>query len=1222
MKSNSFIYLLFLSVFTFHFASAQQSVQFVENKGQWDKRVLFKGRLNAGSFYLQKEGFTVLLHDSKDMEKLRERVHGEMNIDSASKGSNTKASGTESRSLPVPNQPDLIMHSHSYYVNFVGGNTNADVVAEKPIDSYENYFIGNDPSKWASNCKVYQVITYKNVYPNVDVRYYAQAGQLKYDIVVYPGADINKIAMKYTGTNALQVKNRQLMIRTSVGDVKELAPYSYHARTSGREEVDCKYVVDKDNTVRFKVKNYSSTEILVIDPTLIFSSFTNSPVDEWGYTATYGPDGSLYSGGIVFGDGFPTTPGAFQTNYQGGAPSEPVDIGIMKFSPNGNARVYATYLGGSGNEHPHSLFVDPQGQLVVIGRTSSSDPSTPGQNYPLFPAGNLQGTGGGYDLGVTKFNASGTALIGSMRIGGAKGDDAVNVSTSRSGPSGINNFYGDDSRSEVILDGANNIYIAACSQSSDFPTTATAFQKTYGGGSQDGVVLKISPNVDNILFSSFLGGSDQDGAFVIALNPLTNDIYVGGATKSSKFPGTGPGTINATFQGGTCDGFVSVINNTGTTLIKSTYIGTGGVDAVYGLKFDKSGFPYIMGTTTATWPIINATAFNPGSKQFLAKLRPDLSAYVYSTVFGSGSVSPNISPVAFLVDRCENVYVSGWGGSLQPGSRDPYLTSGTFGMPTKNCNVLPNGCSTDGRDFYFFVMEKDAKSVLFAAFFGQQGGFGDHVDGGTSRFDFNGIIYQAICANCLASYYPATFPTSPGVIGPRNGNPNACNLAAVKIEMDFSGVKSGVRAAVNGIPHDTSGCAPLLVAFTDTLKRGLQYEWHFGDGSPTVTTTKPDTTHLYPGVGIYHVMLVSIDTTKCITRDTSYTNIRVRTDPANLNFSGAKIGSCQSLTFQFTNLSTFPPGKPFGPQSFTWDFGDNSPPVTTGFAPVTHTYAGPGVYNVVLSLIDTSYCNSPDTMQRTIRLAPDVVAQFTTNPDGCAPHQAVFQNNTIAGQTFTWDFGDGTTSNEFAPTHTYNNVGSYTVTLIADDPSTCNLHDTTSFVINVHPIPTAGFTFAPVPPQENTPTNFTNNSLNATTYRWTFGDGDTSVQVNPVHQYNRTATFNACLVAYNQFGCADTVCQDVEAVVSPLVAVPNAFTPNGDGVNDQVRVRGYAIAKMAFRIYNRWGQLVFQSSDPDQGWDGKYKGVLQPMDAYAYTLDVEFTDGTRTTKKGDITLLR
>src|SRR6185436_4246525 len=131
---------------------------------------------------------------------------------------------------------------------------------------------------------------------------------------------------------------------------------------------ECRYSITGGNTVKFDIKNYDRDATLVIDPTLIFSTFTGSTADNYGFTATPGPDGSLFSGSIVFGQGFPVTPGAYQTTFGGGS-NRPIDIGIMKFSPTGNARRYATYIGGNGNDFPHSLFSDPQGNLVVMGRS-------------------------------------------------------------------------------------------------------------------------------------------------------------------------------------------------------------------------------------------------------------------------------------------------------------------------------------------------------------------------------------------------------------------------------------------------------------------------------------------------------------------------------------------------------------------------------------------------------------------------------------------------------------------------------------------------------------------------------------------------------------------------------------------------------------------------------------------------------------------------------------
>jgi len=259
-------------------------------------------------------------------------------------------------------------------------------------------------------------------------------------------------------------------------------------------------------------------------------------------------------------------------------------------------------------------------------------------------------------------------------------------------------------------------------------------------------------------------------------------------------------------------------------------------------------------------------------------------------------------------------------------------------------------------------------------------------------------------------------------------------------------------------------------------------------------------------------------------------------------------------------------------------------------------------------------------------LAANVKAQFETPASGCVPYTAVFTNTSLAGQQFFWDFGDGSTSTDENPTHVYNSTGTYIVRLRAVDSSTCNLFDTTQKTIVASDKPTANFSYAPQPPKENTPIIFTNSSTGATLYKWMFGDGDTLVTVNRdtviSHIYNATGTYNACLVTYNNFGCTDTACHPVQAIVIPIVDVPNAFTPNGDGVNDLVTVKGFGIQKMDWRIFNRWGTPVFRTGNISQGWDGRYKGLLQPQEVYVYVLDITFTDGTTYRKKGDITLLR
>ncbi|HEX4875731.1 MAG TPA: PKD domain-containing protein [Chitinophagaceae bacterium] len=1196
LKKNltSFVLLFFVL-----FAGAQGNIEFVQNKGQWDSRVQYKGIVNNGAVFVRNDGgFTILQHNPTDYLNLTRFLHGH------------KSDGS-----PVTATDKIVVRSHAWNVDFIGASKELETVAEKVIPAYNNYFIGNDPSRWAGDCKIYQAITLKNVYPNIDVRYYTDNGYLKYDIVVKPGGDVSKIALKYGGIDKLQVKNKELAITTSIGELRESSPYTYQGGLTGRKEIECKYVV-KDNVLRFDVREYDPAATLVIDPVIVFCSFSGSQADNWGFTATYGPDGSLYGGGIVFDNGFPTSPGAFQTTYQGGTGNSPIDIGIIKLSPNGNNRVYATYIGGGGNDQPHSLVVDPQGNLVLAGRTSSS-------NYPVVNPGGQVGGGGGYDIVVTKLNANGTALIGSKKIGGSA-DDGVNITTLRSGINSLQRNYGDDGRSEVILDGAGNVYVASSTQSGNFPIIGSPFQGTFGG-QQDGVVLKLNSNLSTVLFSSYLGGSGDDAAYVISIGPGGN-IFVAGGTESGNFPGNTAGTIGPA-NNGLIDGFLTVITNNGSSIIRTTYLGTSGYDQVFGVQFDLNGFPYVMGQTTGSWPVVNATYSNSNGKQFIAKLQPDLSNWVYSTVFGSGSSTPNISPIAFLVDRCQNVYISGWGGNFFGPSNNVYNSSGTLGLP-----VTPDAFkgTTDGRDLYFFVLKRDATDILFGSFFGEnntvtQGGC-DHVDGGTSRFDANGVIYQAICGNCkLGASSSPVYPTTAGAWSTTNVSPN-CNLTMVKIAMNLAGVASNIQSSINGVPRDTAGCVPLTVDFVDTVANAQSYEWDFGDGSPVVTTTTPNTAHTYTFTGTFRVRLIAIDPNTCNIRDTSYMNIRVGDLQASLAFNPVKLPPCDSFKYRFDNLSIPPPPRPFGPQTFIWDFGDGSPRVRTGPAPVFHTYTGPGTYTVKLILLDSNYCNSPDSIDFDLSVAENVDARFTTPPTGCTQYNAVFKNTSLAGQTWLWDFGDGTTSTAFEPIHLYSSPGTYTITLIAFNPNTCNLVDTARFTITVFDGPTPDFSYAPVTPVPNTPVTFTNlSSPDAIRFKWDFGDGDSLITTSraPVqHQYNATGTFNACLTAYNAAGCDSTICKSVMAEIIPLVDVPNAFTPLSGDVNSVVFVKGFGIAKMQFTIWNRWGQKVFETNNRFQGWDGKVKGAVQPMDVYVYTLNIEFFDGTKTTKKGDITLIR
>ena len=1204
MKSTCKIpYLLLTLCFAIASNMAWAQMEFVQNKGQWDEKINYKGDFNTGSFFLENKGFTVLLNNPEDVIKLSERKHGHF------------------KKKPITVKDDsLVFHSFAYNVSFVGAAINPQKIPDKPLPTYNNYFIGNDKTKWAGDCKIYTAVTYKNVYPNIDVRYYSTQNKLKYDFIVHPGGDPSFIRMHYNGAVKLSILNKKLIIGTTVGDVTELEPYSYQTNVNSKQTVSTKYLV-KNNEVSFVVSKYDAHATLIIDPQLIFSSFTGSVSDNWGYTATPGADGSFFAGGVAFNNGYPATLGAFQTVYQGTTPGSYTtgyDISIFKFSPDGISRIYATYLGGSGEEQPHSMIADAAGNLIIAGRSTSI-------NYPILTS--IPNTGSGYDIIVTKINATGSALIGSVKIGGS-GDDGVNIKdkTLNLGDTSLSRNYGDDARSEVLLDAANNVILASCTQSNDFPV-ANASQLVFGGGMQDGVIIKFTPNLSTLIFSTFFGGNKNDACFVGALNPITNNLYIGGATQSNNLPGNTSGAVNSSLVGN-IDGFVTELQASNSSIIRTTYIGTTGVDAVYGLKFDRYGYPYIMGTTTGNWQVLNALYSVTNAKQFIAKLQPDLSAFIYSTKFGTDAPTPNISPIAFLVDRCENVYVSGWGGNVNGG----YSNSGTMGLP--EVSPLPIIQPADGSDFYFFVLKKNAQSPLFGSHFGQNGGVGDHVDGGTSRFDANGIIYQAICANCGGSSTPSvSFPTFPGnVWGPTNPSSN-CNLGAVKIDLDFAGVATEIQSSIDGVLNDTVACFPILVSFKDTLQKGVTYFWNFDAVNfPTntdATTNHPDTSHYYTAAGIYTVRLISEDSTTCNIRDTSYITITVSDRRVFPAFIAKRVPPCNINKYTFENTSTTFDGSTFVPTSFVWDYGDGSPKDTTNKLPIRqHTYASLGTYFVTMTVIDPRYCNAPITDTVIIVLQPNVKSIPNVIKAACAPATYTFLNNSLFATGWEWQFLNeaGTlvgTSNLEEPDFTFTTGGIYKYRLIASNPNTCNLSDTSQyFSVQISDVPNALFDYTPIVPEPNVPVKFRNLTTNANSYLWSFGDGTGSVLFEPVHEYNKTGSYKVILYAFNNLICTDTFNLVVDVVIIPLLDVPNAFTPGKFGSNGIVYVRGFGIEKMEWKIYNRWGELVFKSNNKLVGWDGFYKGKLQAMDVYTYTLDAEFVDGQKKRQTGDISLLR
>ncbi len=1040
---------------------------FVENKNQWDSKILYMSELQGGKLYLEKNLFTYQFVNPADAQLAHSH------------------DGTQLKSL----------RCHAFRVHFAGCNSDPVVTGSEAMSAYRNYFIGRDSARWASYVQQYKFVQYADIYPHTDLHVYSKYFSLKYDFVVNPGSDVSLIQLVYEGSDHLAIgKAGELQIGISTGDIIEQKPFAYQSIDGETKVVECKFYLS-GNTVSFSFpQGYDKAYPLVIDPTLIFSSYTGSHVDNWGFTATYDQAGDFYSGGMARGTGYPVTVGAYQVNFRGGGyggNGEENEIVISKFNPGGTNLLFSTYLGGSDNEQPNSLIVDKNDNLIVYGATYSSDFPVTNNAYSTSYSGNG-------DVIVSKFNTSGSSLLASTYIGGSD-LDGLNISDDFYTQYSLKFSYADETRGDVEVDDNNNIIVASCTQSFDFPVTPGAAQTTFRGGLQDGMVFKLNSSMTSLIFSTYLGGSANDAVYSCSVS-ANNEIYVAGGTESYNFPVTA-GALHTSFQG-TIDGFVTHLDANGTTILNSTYIGTSNYDQVYFVQMDFNGNIYVCGQTMGAYPVSPGVYSNPGTGHFIHKMSADLKTSFFSTTFGSGSV-PNLALTAFLVDTCENIYVAGWGRCINFG--------GVY--PSANCKNLPITSNalqktTDGCDFYFFCLSRDAASLLYATYFG--GALSkEHVDGGTSRFDKRGTIYEAMCAGCWGH---SDLPTTPTAWS-RTNNTTLCNLAAVKINFDLSSTVSSLTAS------PLSGCVPFTAQFINNSLSATAFSWDFGDGSPPDNSYAPS--HTYVNVGVYNVRLIASNSQSCNKTDTAYAIVTVAAPhTVTGSFSLIQAPACDSLYIGVTSTG--------GGQLLSWDFGDFN--TATGKS-VSHIYSDTGLYTVTLIAQDP-VCSTPDTITQTVHFSAfDITAAVDLIPSGCRPLTTSFTNNSVNATSYIWTFGDGSPAdNSFAPSHIYQDAGTYQVMLVAVNSSSCNVKDTAYTIVVVTPPDTVKGSFSVVQPKScDSLYILVSSTGGGQLLSWDFGDNVTGTGANLYHTYRDTGIYIVRLVADDPF-CSwpDTVTTKVQ----------------------------------------------------------------------------------------------
>src|ERR1041384_3161814 len=616
--------------------------------------------------------------------------------------------------------------------HFDGAHCTPRVIGEEPVLERRNFLLGSDRSKWHTDVPTFRRVAYRQLYPGIDLTFYGNQKQIEYDFEVAPGADPRAIRLAFDRNLQPRISADGDLILKSKGLVLiQRKPVIYQTIDGDHHTIEGRYKLLGDRKIGLEVAEYDHTKPLVIDPTLVYSTYLGGSADDSGNSITTDSSGNVYVTGTTASTNFPTHTPAFATS------KGLEDIFVSKIDAAGANVLYSTYVGGSGRDRAGAIAIDSSGNAYLVGRvdsTSTNFPTTPGSLATSYRGGDFDGI-------VFKLNAQGDTLVYSSFLGGEENDSVEGINVDAGGvayvtsgtksngfPITINAYQstraGDtdaflakinaagsallyssfiggaatDRGSGVVIDGSGIAYVAGYGASPDFPTE-NPFQAGFGG-SFDAFVAKFDTNaggINSLVFSSYLGGSGDDKAFGIAIDAAQANLYLVGQTSSNNFPVLNPVQPSS---GGSFDAFLAKVSTTGSKVF-ATYFGGSGDDRGTGIAVNSSGV-YMTGFTSSTnLPTVTPLQLNNGGAfdAFVAKLNLAGSSTLYSTYVG-GSANENFvaavtgtNPIA--VDS-SNAFITGYSSSTNFPTASP-LQSANAG--NQDAFIAKNADATPAADF-------------------------------------------------------------------------------------------------------------------------------------------------------------------------------------------------------------------------------------------------------------------------------------------------------------------------------------------------------------------------------------------------------------------------------------------------------------------------------------------------------------------------------------------
>jgi len=879
-------------------------MQFEQNAGQVDSQV---------EFFSRGQGYTLWLTRTRAVLSLRA-------------GNPIAARGNALKTRDQCSQAELEM-------TLVGANPHACVEGLDRLPSTINYFMGDDPKRWRAGVPAFAKVKYRQVYPGIDLVYYGKQASLEYDFIVSPGVDASRIGLRFKGADRLEINEEGgLVASINGGTVRWEKPIVYQKRGAERVEIPARFILKNHREAGFQVDAYDARRELIIDPVLVYSTYLGGGANDQATSMAVDGNGNVYVAGYTTSLNFPTT------NYFKNTSTGSNDVFVTKVNANGTALVYSTYLGGNGNDFADGLAVDTNGNAYITGQTDSPNFPTKNAAYggnagfndafvtKLGPFGTnlIYSTylgGGGDDFGrAVAVDSGGNAYVAGKTYSIGNGNspfpttqgafqrdngggntvtpDAFITKFNTNGLVSYSTFLGghtEEKANGIAVDSAGNAYVVGeVASHPDFPTPPSsdfplqnAFQPLFNqgnldplAGTTDGFLTKLNATGTGLIYSTFLGGNDEDTITGIALDSAGR-VHVVGITSSTNFPtlkaaqAVNAGTASdPDFPGP--DAFITKFETNGTSLLYSTYLGGSIYEAPFilerfGIAVDKFGDIYVAGQTGSfdfpLTPGADQTNSDAVADAFIAKINPAVpgpASLIYSTILsGSTGTQPGgadneAGPIA--VDSNGNFYIAGvttatnfpvtagaFRSTNSGGAYDIFVTK--FSSPADlSVTVTPSvepvvvgsnltytiQINNNGRSTFTLITNRVQfpANVQFGAITATSGSFDTNAGGGLVIFNVGSMTNNASVTQTVVITNPS--PATNTITAQLTGNESELNTSN-----NVAAVISTVRGAADVLLAQTSAPNPVTVGSNLVYTVTITNKGFWPASSITVTDTLP-----------------------------------------------------------------------------------------------------------------------------------------------------------------------------------------------------------------------------------------------------------------------------------------------------------------------------------------------------------------------------------------------